>query len=67
VTEDMVDVRVGQLWRRRRDGRAFIPAHRAADGWLDKSGLRRTAAELRHEYVLVQPTEDSAQRGQSVT
>jgi hypothetical protein len=57
VTEDSVDVRVGQLWRRRRDGKAFIPAHRAADGWVDRSGIRRTAVELRDGYVLVQPTE----------
>ena len=53
--EDEPAIRVGQLWRRRYDGRAFIPAHRTADGhvWLDRHGIKRTATDLRAKYVLV--------------
>jgi hypothetical protein len=57
MTEDAVEVRVGQLWRRRLDGRRFIPATRVADGWLDRSGVKRTAAELHEKYVLVRVDE----------
>lgn len=54
---DLIRVRVGQLWRRRRDGKAFIPAHHVGAGWLNKAGNRRTAGELRDSYVLV-PLDD---------
>jgi hypothetical protein len=66
VAEDRIDVRIGQLWRRRRDGRAFIPAHQVADGWLDKSGVKRTAAQLHDTYLLVQATEQRTYGEQSV-
>jgi hypothetical protein len=48
-----IDIKVGQLWRRRLDGRRFIPARRVADGWLDLAGIKRTDSDLRHKYVLV--------------
>jgi hypothetical protein len=53
VTTRSLEVRVGRLWRRRRDGKAFIPAKRVAGGWLDRSGVKRTADELRDKYVHV--------------
>jgi hypothetical protein len=56
-------IKVGQLWRRRRDGRAFIPAHRVADGWRDKAGRKRTEAELRAKYVLVHIDDGPGRRG----
>jgi hypothetical protein len=56
---DQVRVRVGQLWRRRRDGKAFIPAHHVGNSWFNKAGVRRTVAELRDSYVLV-PVDDDA-------
>jgi hypothetical protein len=48
-----IDIKVGQLWRRRLDGRRFIPAHRVADGWLDRAGIKRTESDLHQKYVLV--------------
>jgi hypothetical protein len=63
VTDGSVEVRVGQLWRRRRDGRPFIPARRVDGGWLDRAGIKRTSDELRDRYVLVQATEAGSQRG----
>ncbi len=54
---DEIDIKVGQLWRRRLDGRRFIPARRIADGWLDLTGIKRTKAELHQKYVLV-PLDD---------
>ncbi len=52
-----IDIKVGQLWRRRLDGRRFIPARRVADGWLDLVGIKRTECELRQNYTLV-PLDD---------
>ena len=50
----MVDgVKVGQLWRRRLDGRRFIPARRVREGWVDLAGIKRTTAELHQPCVLV--------------
>jgi hypothetical protein len=48
-------IKVGQLWRRRHDGKAFIPAVRSpkGDGWLDRKGHKRTEEELYKRYVLV--------------
>ena len=46
-------IKVGQLWRRRRHGKAFIPAVRVADGWLNKAGNKRTAKQLHEKYVRV--------------
>jgi hypothetical protein len=60
MIDDHVRVRVGQLWRRRRDGLAFIPAHRVAGGWIDKAGHRRTSSQLAENYVLVPIDEDAA-------
>lgn len=48
-----IDIRVGQLWRRRLDGRRFIPARRVVDGWLDLAGIKRTERDLREKYVLM--------------
>ena len=48
-----IEIRVGQLWRRRLDGRRFIPAHRVADGWLDLAGIKRTESDLHQKYVLM--------------
>ena len=62
---DQVRVRVGQLWRRRRDGKAFIPAHHVGDNWFNKAGIKRTAGELRDKYVLISTDDDAAlRRGQ---
>jgi hypothetical protein len=62
MTGEGTRIKVGQLWRRRRDGvKAFIPAHRVADGWRDKAGRKRTEAELRAKYVLV-PVDDGLER-----
>jgi hypothetical protein len=52
-----IDVKVGQLWRRRLDGRRFIPARRVADGWVDLAGIKRTERELHEKYVIV-PLDD---------
>ncbi len=46
-----VGIKVGQLWRRRLDGRRFIPARRVANGWLDLAGIKRSERELRENYV----------------
>jgi hypothetical protein len=59
VTDDQVRVRIGQLWRRRQDGQAFIPAHRIDGGWMDRAGHRRSCAELTEQYVLVPIDEDA--------
>ena len=56
---DHVRVRVGQLWRRRRDGKAFIPAHHVGKTWFNKAGIKRTAGELRDSYVLVRVEDDA--------
>jgi hypothetical protein len=48
-----IDIRVGQLWRRRLDGRRSIPVHRVADGWLDRAGIKPTESDLRQKHVLV--------------
>jgi hypothetical protein len=55
VGKDQPTIRIGQLWRRRHDGRAFIPVFGSDDGgtWLDRRGIKRTAADLRTKYVLV--------------
>ena len=52
-------IKVGQLWRRRRDGKAFIPAVKVADGWLNKAGNKRTAKELNEKYVWVELDDDA--------
>jgi hypothetical protein len=54
-------IKVGQLWRRRLDGRRFIPARRVTDGWLDLVGIKRTECELRQNYTLV-PLDDDMTR-----
>ena len=46
-------IKVGQLWRRRADGKAFIPAVKVADGWLNKAGNKRTAKQLHEKYVRI--------------
>jgi hypothetical protein len=51
---DELEIRVGQLWRRRRDGRPFIPARKVTDGWLDRLGRKRTPVVLRTQYLLVE-------------
>jgi hypothetical protein len=57
VTGDKI--KVGQLWRRRRDGKAFIPAVKVADGWLNKAGNKRTAKQLHEKYVRVDLSDDA--------
>jgi hypothetical protein len=56
---DQVRVRVGQLWRRRQDGKPFIPAHRVDGSWMDKAGRRRSG-ELCANYVLIPIADDAA-------
>ena len=51
-------IKVGQLWRRRRDGKAFIPAVRVGDAWLNKAGNKRTAQQLHQKYVRVDLDDD---------
>ena len=51
-------IRVGQLWRRRADGKAFIPAVKVADGWLNKAGNKRTAKQLHDKYVRIEISDD---------
>jgi hypothetical protein len=51
-------VRVGQLWRRRHDGRAFIPAFKVGEHvWGDRFGHRRSDAQLQTQYVQI-PIDD---------
>jgi hypothetical protein len=64
---DHVRVRVGQLWRRRRDGKPFIPAHHVDNTWFNKAGVKRTAGELRDKYVLISTDDDAAPRGEQRT
>ncbi len=52
-------IKVGQLWRRRRDGKAFIPAVKVADGWLNKAGNKRTAKQLHEKYVWIELDDDA--------
>ena len=46
-------IKVGQLWRRRKDGKAFIPAVKVHGEWLNKAGNKRTPSELHEKYVLI--------------
>jgi hypothetical protein len=57
VAEDELEIRVGHFFGRRRDRRRVIAARRVADGWLDSSGIERTAVELQDRYVLVPATD----------
>ena len=57
VTVDKI--KVGQLWRRRADGKAFIPAVKVADGWLNKAGNKRTAKQLQEKYVRIDINDDA--------
>ena len=63
-------INVGQLWRRRGDGKAFIPAVKVADGWLNKAGNKRTAKQLHEKYVWIehqrrcQPEEEEEEEAQ---
>ena len=57
VTGDKI--KVGQLWRRRADGKAFIPAVKVADGWLNKAGNKRTVKQLHEKYVRIDIGDDA--------
>ena len=60
VTVDKI--KVGQLWRRRADGKAFIPAVKVADGWLNKAGNKRTAKQLQEKYVRIDLDDDTTSK-----
>ena len=53
-------IKVGQLWRRRKDGKAFKPAVKVDGGWLDKSGTKRTVSQLHEKYVRIDFDDDAA-------
>ena len=55
MSEDKI--KVGQLWRRRKDGKAFIPAVKVADGWLNKAGNKRSVKQLHEKYVRIDVNE----------